>query len=209
MRPTALTGLAAEAKILRRRGIPVFVGARAATLLIDSGAEAVLSFGIAGGLDPALASGTLLLPRRVRDEGGRVFAADAAWREQVLRALASLGLATEEGDLLGLATVAVTREEKDKLRAGGAVAVDLESHIAGAAAQRADRPFLVLRAVADPAGFALPPAAAVGLDEHGRVAPGAVLRSLLQRPEQLPALLRLAAHTRAAFKTLARAAAAL
>ncbi len=68
---------------------------------------------------------------------------------------------------------------------------------------------MVLRAVADPAGFALPPAAAIGLDEAGRIALLPVLGSILRHPGQVPALLRLARHTRAALAALERAAAAL
>jgi adenosylhomocysteine nucleosidase len=217
MRFAAVTGLAAEARILRRRGFsalataghPAGTAAACARLFAD-GADALLSFGIAGALDPALRPGAVLLPRRVRGESGAIFAADPAWHEELRRALAALGLAPEEGDLLGLAAVVMTRDAKTMLRArSGAVAVDLESPIAAAAAGRAGRPFLVLRAVADPAAFALPPAAAVGLDAEGRAAVLPVLSSLLRQPGQLASLLRLALHTRAALKSLARAAAAL
>jgi adenosylhomocysteine nucleosidase len=217
MRIAAVTGLAAEARILRRRGIaalatagdPARTAAAAARLLGD-GADALLSFGIAGAIDPALAPGTMLLPRRVRDESGAIFAADPAWHDQMRQALFALGLAAEEGDLLGLAAIAATGDAKAGLRARtGAVAVDLESHVAAAAAHRAGRPFLALRAVADPAGFALPPAAAVGLDAHGRAALAPVLWSLARQPAQLGALVRLARHARAALRSLARAAASL
>jgi adenosylhomocysteine nucleosidase len=213
----AVTGLAAEAKILRRRGVAVLAtagdparGAACAARLLDDGADGLVSFGVAGGLDPALAPGALLLPRRVLAEGGQVFATDPAWHDRVVRALALLGLAADEGDLLGLAAIAVTSTEKAKLRQqSGAVAIDLESHIVAAAAARASRPFLVLRAVCDPADFALPPAASVGLDAAGGAAPGPVILSLLRRPDQLGALLRLARHTRTALKSLGRAAATL
>ena len=217
MRVAAVTGLAAEFRILHRRGFPAVATAgdpartaRAAARLFAEGADALLSFGIAGGIDPALAPGALLLPKRVRSESGEIFVADATWRDAMHRSLLAMGLAPHDGDLLGLAAVAMTRAEKAALRARtGAAAVDLESHAAAAAARRAGRPFLVLRAVADPASFALPPAAAVGLDAAGRAALGPVLSSLLRQPGQLRALLRLAGHTRAALKSLARAADAL
>lgn len=217
MRIAAVTGLAAEARILRRRGLAVLATAgdpartaEAAARLLRDGADALLSFGIAGALDPALAPGAVLLPRRVRGAAGEIFAADPAWHDAMRRSLAALGMAPHEGDLLGLAAVAITQHDKAALRArSAAVAVDLESHVAAAAAQRAGRPFLVLRAIADPAAFTLPPAAAVGLDETGRAALLPVLSSLLRQPAQLGALLRLARHTRAALNSLARAAEAL
>ncbi len=154
----------------------------------------------------------LLPPRRVLRQGGEVLRhrSGLACARDVRRARA-LGLAADEGDLLGLAAIAMTSLEKAKLRTqSGAVAIDLESHIVDRRGGASARwPFLVLRAVCDPARFALPPAAVVGLDAAGRAAPGPVLPSLLRRPGQMGALLRLARHSRAALKSLARAAAAL
>ncbi len=125
-------------------------------------------------------------------EGGQVFPTDRAWHERATRSLAALGLAADEGDLLGLAAIAVTSTEKAKLRAqSGAAAIDLESHIVAAAAARAGRPFLVLRAICDPADFALPPAASVGLDAAGpRRARACASVAAARRPGQMGALLR-------------------
>ena len=137
------------------------------------------------------------MPRRVLSESGEIFSTDTSLRR----------IAAHDGDLLGLTGAAASVAEKAALRARtGAVAIDLESHIVAAAAARAKKPFMVLRAVADPAGFALPPAALVGHDAAGRAALGAVMLSLLRHPRQLPALLRLARDYRAALKSLARAA---
>jgi len=210
----AVTGLKAEARLLERRGIAaVATGGRdrrtesVCERLLAGGASALLSFGIAGALAPGLAPGTLLLPRVVRDENGSSIAADADWRVRIKAALVS---AVDERDVLGRPVIAATAAEKVALfRATGAVAVDLESHIVAAAARRAGRPFLVVRAVADPAHDTLPHAATVGLDEEGRALLAPVLRSLLAHPMQVAALVRLARDTRAALRALARAADAL
>ena len=74
---------------------------------------------------------------------------------------------------------------------------------------RADIPFAVLRAIADPAERALPPAALIGLNAAGRPALGRVLLSLASQPGQLPALLQVARDTRRALAALRRAGAAL
>ena len=66
-RPGIVVGLQAEARIARRLGWPVAVGggtasgaADAVQRLIASGATAVVSIGLAGGLDPALRPGAIL-----------------------------------------------------------------------------------------------------------------------------------------------------
>ncbi len=213
----ALTGLEAEARILRRCGVPAEAcgadPARAAAIaerLLAAGATGILSFGIAGALAPDLAPGTVLLPRRVVTEAGETYAADAALRDGIAQRLAASGLALDERDLLGRDTIAATAQEKAALfRCTGAVAVDLESHAAARAASRAGRAFAALRAVADPADFELPPAALAGLDRDGKAAPAPVLRALLREPGQLGALIRLALLTRSALRTLSRTVSAL
>jgi len=50
----------------------------------------------------------------------------------------------------------------------GAVAVDLEARSVAGAASRAGLPFLVIRAIADPAEHDLPPAASARLKPDGR-----------------------------------------
>lgn len=210
----AVTGLAAEAEIARGVGIAAVAcggdasrAAAAAERFIVEGAEGLVSFGIAGGLLPGLASGTLVLPRAVRDEAGAVYAADPAWRARVRAALPT---EPAEGDILGAAAIAFSAAEKAALHAKtGAVAVDLESHVVAAAARRAGRPFIVLRAIADPASRSLPQAVAVGLDAEGRATLGPVALSVLRRPGQIAALLRLACDSRRALRALARAAEAL
>lgn len=213
----AVTGLAAEARIARRAGLAAAAsggdpGRTVAAIaeLIADGASALVSFGICGGLDPALEPGALLLPHWVRDESGARFAVDAAWRGRVAASLAASGQAAAAGDLIGRAAIVATPAQKAALfAAGGAVGADLESHVVARAALRAGLPFLVLRAVADPAARALPPAALIELDGAGRPRLGAVLGSLARRPQQLPALLRVAGDARRALAALRRAAPAL
>ncbi len=218
VRPTAaVTGLAAEACIVRRIGWrAVAVGGdadrtrRAIAQLIAEGASALVSFGICGGLDPALGSGALILPHAVSSEDGRHRRVDAALRGALAAALGRAGIAAAGGDVIGAARAADTPSRKAALhRRSGAIAVDLESHLVADAAAAAGIPFAVLRAVADPAERALPPAALIGLDAAGRPALGRVLLSLARQPGQLPTLLQLARDTRRALAALRRAGNAL
>ena len=211
----AITGLAAEARLLRRIGIAA-VATSGQPARIANTAESVpantslLSFGIAGGLAPDLAPGTILLPQRVQAASGATYPVDVDWRGRVAAALAARGIFAVDGDLFGAPRPIATASEKEALnRRTGAIAVDLESHVLARSAQRHGRPFLVLRAVADGAEFNLPPAAAVGLDGDGHAAPGRVLLALLREPQQLGALFRAARVTRLALAALARTVEAL
>ncbi len=199
-----VTGLPAEARLaaalvedpamLAAGGGTPGGAARAAAELLARGATCLISFGLAGGLDPALRPGALVVPRAVVAPDGDL-ATDAGWT-------ARLGGATH--DRLATAdAVVVTVTAKRTLRAAtGAVAVDLESGAVAAAARAAGVAFAVLRAVCDPADRELPPAALLALDAGGAIGIGRVLGSLAARPDQLPLLLRLArdaARARAAL----------
>jgi hopanoid-associated phosphorylase len=217
MSAAAVTGLLAEARIVRRAGLAVAAvggdaarAAREAERLLAEGAAGLVSFGIAGGLDPALASGMLLLPRAVRGDGEERWEVESQWRRRLATTLATAGLAVSEGDLLGAGAVAASAEDKRALfQRTGAAALDLESHAVARVAARAERPFVALRALADPAGRDLPPAALVGLDAQGRPAVGPVLAALAKDPRQVAALFRLARDTQRALAALRRAVAVL
>ena len=196
-----VTGLAAEARWLRGRGFAAGVGgggpagaARAAGELIAQGVTGLVSFGLAGGLDPALPAGALVLPRLVSG-GGEQYDCDPAL-------LVYLGGPTARLMLAGSAIAATVADKAALFAQSGAVAVDLESGAVARAAGEAGLPFAVLRAISDPADKDLPPAALVALDARGRVRPGRLAGSLLRGPGQLPALLALARDTGRARKAL-------
>lgn len=201
MTPGVVVGLRAEARLLRVLPWSVAIGggdaagaARAARELASSGAVALVSFGLAGGLDPALAPGTVLVPAEVLLDGRR-HATDPA----LARALGG----TTAGALLCGNAIAATAMQKARLhRETGCVALDLETGAVAAEADARGLPFAVLRAVCDPAGQDLPPAALVALDARGAIGLGRVLAALAAHPGQLPALLALAGQAAAARRAL-------
>jgi adenosylhomocysteine nucleosidase len=195
-----VTGLAAEARLLRN--LPVLTGigggapegaARAARCLAGK-VQGLISFGLAGGLDPALPPGAIIIPREILS-GTTRYACDD-------------GLSTKLGGfthsrLLAGTGIAASVKVKSLLRAESqAVALDLESGAVAAVAAEHGLPFAVLRAIADPAERALPEAALLALDAKGAIAVPAVIRSLLRNPAQLPQLVRLARDAAAARQAL-------
>ncbi|MDT8870402.1 hypothetical protein RAA17_02250 [Komagataeibacter rhaeticus] len=75
-------------------------------------------------------------------------------------------------------------------RQTGCVALDMESGVVAEMAAARRVPFAVMRVVCDPADRTLPPAAVVALRPDGSLAVGALARSILCNPLQIPALIR-------------------
>lgn len=212
----AVTGLAAEARIARQAGLVAAAGAgtpdgteHAIRSLIEQGVPGLVSFGIAGGLAPNLASGTLIAPAAVRGLDGEAHWVDVQWHARLTRAAHAAGVPLVVGGILGGEKIAASVSEKARLHhATHAIAVDLESHHVARAAARARIPFLVFRVIADSAQRELPPAALVPLTRTGHPSVR-VLASIAARPGQISALVTLARETRAALEALERAAVSL
>ena len=175
--------------------------------LAADGASVIVSFGFAGGLRQGLASGSLLLPRRVLIEGGAPLevGGEGALFEQAVESLAGLSPLTEL-DLVTVAEPLTTLD--DKARAAGftgAGAVDMESYWVAESCRDAGLACLVLRAITDPAEQRIPAAAAQAMAQDGRLQLGRLIAGLLRRPGDLPDLLRLASGSRKASAALRRA----
>jgi hopanoid-associated phosphorylase len=169
--------------------------------LIAQGCDALLSFGIGGGLDPELAPGSLILAETVICPDGSLHTTDRPWRNRLYQTLAPLEpiMGVVVGSDVALSGPTAKRLLRQKT---GAILVDMESQAVAKAASAHGLPFMVLRAVADPAWRGLPQSALVGLDEAGNPRISAVLGQLLRRPWELPALIRLGLDSRAAHETL-------
>jgi len=200
-------GLEAEARLTRRLQVPVEVGggnaygaASASARLIARGVSGLVSFGLAGGIDPTLAPGAILVPSVVMLDADR-WDADIALTHR-------LGGATA-GAIYGGGQIVATAAAKAALHARtGAAAVDLESAAVAQVARQNALPFAVLRAVCDPASRDLPHAALVALDAAGTIGAWRVASAVLSRPWEIPALIGLArdaARARHALVTRVRA----
>jgi adenosylhomocysteine nucleosidase len=207
------TGLAAEAKIARRAGLGAVIGGgdhRRTVRIVEeaaSAAECLVSFGIAGALKPGLRAGDIVVSTEVVDEDRNWLSSDNL-RPRISELVAEIGAV--EGPVLGTQLPLATRRGKRQAwKDTGAIAVDMESAIVARAAAALGIPFVVLRAIADPAVRELPPAALVPLGEDGKPAFASVLASVVRRPQQLPTLLSVAREARQALQALVGPAHAL
>ncbi|HVC01688.1 MAG TPA: hypothetical protein VND80_05730 [Steroidobacteraceae bacterium] len=183
-------------------GIGPAAAERAARVLADAGATALVSWGVAGGLDADLCAGAILLPVEILAEDGRRFATTPAWRERQHAALAAHHRIAS-GALLSRATaIGGAAAKATARRMSGAVAVDMESAaIAGVAAARR-LPFLAVRVVVDAADDELP-RAIVDASRGGRLRAWRLAAGILRSPRDLHGLLRLARRFGIACRTLA------
>jgi adenosylhomocysteine nucleosidase len=200
-RPEAPASLA-DGTLLIVSGIGWAAAARGARRLIESGARALISWGVAGGLDPALAAGTLVLPDEVVSREGRRCLTAREWSES-LRTVLAPNLAVCGGRLLSCAAaVGSTRAKAVAFRETAAAAVDMESLPIAEVAAAHRMPFIAVRAIVDTAQDALPPLLIAAAGTPGPLRIGRLLGSLALNPADLPALIRLALRYRAARRTL-------
>lgn len=175
----------------------------AARKLIERGACALLSWGVAGGLSPALSPGDLLLPRRVVS-GQDEWETDQQLRTRLRRVL---GRHVLEGGHLYCSRVPVASiEEKKTLAALGMLAVDMESAAVAAAAQRARIPFVAVKAICDPSTREVPAVALRLLGHDGSLRWRAMPSLLSEGPSAWRGLNALRVDLAAARGSLWRAA---
>lgn len=201
-----VVGLAFEARIAAGSGLPIICSGDGRNLTPDlkraiaAGCRGLLSFGVAGGLDPRLKPGTCIVGSAIVAGDAR-HETDLPWSQKLLDAMPG----AVHGMLAGADGPVCTPAGKRALnRRTGALAVDTESHMVARVAASHGLPMAAIRVVADPAHRALPELALTAVRANGTTDVLAVLRSVMRRPHQFPALLRTALDARAARATLLR-----
>ena len=190
-----VTGLAQEARIAAGPGMTVICSSsdpqqlRALLTVFDpTTIRGVISFGVAGGLDPTLKSGDVVVATEVLAGDARWFAG-LSLNDELLASLALGRRRVVRGGLAGVEKVIAARSIKAALHLEtGAAAVDMESHIAAAYADEAGLPFAALRVISDPASRALPQLVTAAIKPNGDIDLRKVLRGVARNPSTLRAL---------------------
>jgi hopanoid-associated phosphorylase len=202
----AVTGLAREAKIVGVADVIAVAGGGDAKSLAEKlnalhgDITGVISIGIAGALSPLLKVGDAVIADQIVADKEN-WHCHEGWRI----ALAARLPGAHCGPIMGSDTILADANAKTALHvSNGALAVDMESHVAARFAAARALPFAALRVISDDARHVLPPAALVAMKPDGGIALGRVLYSLLTNPLQIPALIRTARASNRAFTELLR-----
>lgn len=216
MAPTLLvvTGLRQEAEIAAGDGVATLCSGGNPNLLRErlsalyagtSGGElrGILSFGLAGGLAPHLQPGDVVIASHVVAENER-HDAHTDWHRAIVSGFDDTAR-VHRGAIAGHDAVLTNAAGKATLHtATGALAIDMESHIAAEYARKHGLPFAAIRAISDPAGRSLPELASNALRPDGSVDLMKVMTGVVRTPAQIPALIAAGIDSNRAFASLRR-----
>jgi nucleoside phosphorylase len=164
------------------------IAARFLPASLDPGVDLIILAGLAGGLDPTLAVGDVV----IQLPGSALMPADLP--------------GVRFGKIVGAPDPVCTSREKAALyHSTGAVAVDMETHIVAALAERVGQPLLVIRAISDIAAQSIDPRVLTLIDATGGVRPRAVAAHLLHDPTSVVSLVHLARAAHIAERRLGTA----
>ena len=190
-----------ETVVLWLSGMGEQAARTAAEGLHKGGATALVSFGVAGALDPQLKPGDLILPDSIH-HAGKVWPVTIAWRDRLKNLLPAHSMIVGGALASSLVPLTSEKEKRDLAQVTGACAVDMESGAIAEVAAAAEIPFIAVRAIIDPIHFS-PPAALLGaVYPDGGVNPMRLMALLLKRSVHISTLMHMGAGMRAARKTL-------
>jgi hopanoid-associated phosphorylase len=207
------TGLKREARILAAPHLTIIAGggdrARLEKELEAAAgtAQAIISMGLCGALAEGLRPGDWVVgtrlvapPQPANADGDEPILCDPQWSDAIARTLDA-----RAGPMMACDGMIADAAQKRAAHAEtGAIAVDMESHIAARVAHRRGLPFAIARVVSDAADRSLPKAAQAGMAIDGRMDVLAVLKALVRRPHELPALIEVGREAEVAFQALGR-----
>ena len=200
---------AAEAKAVRddrqkltQTGMGSINATRVAKAVLNEQTAGLVSLGTATALDTNIECGTILLPGAICWNDGAHATTDPDWRSALIDAIGChLPIAT--GDLLQTDELIRTPSQKQQLhRNTGACGADMESGALARVAAGAGIPFVALRVVLDTANDSVPETALSAVATDGNTRPGNLIMTLLRRPGDITAMVRLLLRFRTAAQSL-------
>jgi adenosylhomocysteine nucleosidase len=175
----------------------------AAHKLIDSGCDALISWGTAGALMPNIKPGALIIPESIITQEEEIIQTASKWRRTVVKELDDCPDDVYLGRLSDTMQVITSSKEKYAAREqGDSLAVDMESATIALVARQKNIPFISIRAISDSAYMSIPESILNYTDPYGRVKISRLIPAILKRPADIPKIINLAMGYRSASRTL-------
>jgi adenosylhomocysteine nucleosidase len=190
-----------DGTIVAVSGIGCAAAAVAARRLIEAGATALVSWGLAGALDPTLQAGTVCVPSEVLFSDGTSFPTARYWREPLAASIAASRPVAGGTLLTSSQAIDTVAAKAAAFTSTGAAAVDMESAAVAQVAAAHHLPFIAIRVVVDRAVDAVP-RAVVAASRAGQVQFWPLIRGLAASPADIAPLIRLAQRYRVAIRSL-------
>mgnify|MGYP001828063893 CR=1 FL=1 len=158
---------------------------QAAQALIDANVDALVSWGVAGALDPGLVSGDTLLPEAVRDEAQHIYPVNDAWHASLKTRLDHQHVYADGTLLSTQAMQNDERQKSDLYQATKARAIDMESAAVASTALDANKPYVVVRTIFDTSSMRIPASSTNATDQYGQVSIPKLAKGLIMKPAEL------------------------
>lgn len=182
---------------------------QAARSLCKLNCTALISFGLAGALNPSLPLGSLILASRVLAKNDLEIKCSPGWSDRITRQISELSPATNvmAGDLFTAEAIVTSVFEKRSLfQNSGAIAVDMEASSVGQVAAERGLDFMAVKSISDTANQTLPDNLNDMVSPDGGVRPFRAVGKALSKPSSVRQFLKLAAGSKHAHRTLRRVA---
>lgn len=204
-----VTGLKQEARIAAGPGLTVICSSsnpkqlrEMMTSFDPKSIRGIVSFGVAGGLNPILRSGDIVVATEIVAHDKRWTTAPAL-TENLIALPMKRKRSIVAGILAGVEEVVLGQVGKSTLRAKtGADAVDMESHIAARYADENGLPFAAVRVISDPSHRALPEITMNAIKPNGNVDMVKVMRGIARNPRSIPLLIHAGRDFNRALRSL-------
>jgi adenosylhomocysteine nucleosidase len=175
----------------------------AARKLVDTGFNALISWGTAGALAADIVPGALVIPETIISGEDQVFETAKNWRSSVVRRLKDCPSDIYLGQLSDSMYVLTQSSEKYRIRQHtDSLAVDMESAAIAEIARINRTPFISVRSISDSSTMSIPDSVMKFTGPYGEIQIQKLMLSLLKRPADIPNLASLARGYRAAIRTL-------
>lgn len=198
--------LTAHGFLVHVSGVGAECAAHGARYLIDQGAKALISWGIAGGLEPTLRTGCIVIPDKIIDLKSNVYTTDEYLKKQIKQKL-QLHLPSYHGPLLQTDQVITSVQEKKNLfKKYQAHAIDMESAAIAGAAKEANLSFTAIRVIIDSAHMSLPHWLPHSFNDKNKLHAGRFISGMCRYPLTWHALMKLVFNSIAARRSLKKAA---